>query len=68
MSDSLKVATIALLDKLDKIQEAIQGIFMLAYSHGVEYDGPNWQKEYAECRTLTNTTSKIKREEDGKEI
>ena len=57
MSDALKMhyAMVELLDKLDVVEKAISGMFVLAHVHGMPYNGPNYKEEYDLCRTLTGT-------------
>lgn len=51
-------ATVALLDKLDVVEKAISGIFVLAHVHGISYTGPNYKEEYDRCREWTGTKRK----------
>ncbi len=58
MSDKLKEATIALLDKMDELDSALTNAFLLASIHGHKYVGSNWVEEYDRCRRLTGTKKK----------
>ena len=60
MNDTLKMhdAIVVLLDKLDVVEKAISGVFVLSYVHGMPYNGPNYKEEYDRCRELTGTTKK----------
>ena len=51
-------ATVALLDKLDVIEKASGGVFILAHIHGMAYNGPDYKEEYDRCREWTGTKRK----------
>lgn len=52
----LQAAMVTLLDKLDVVEKAISGVFVLAHIHNMPYSGPNYKEEYDRCRELTGTT------------
>ena len=52
----LHEALVALLNKLDVVEKAISGVFVLAHVHGMPYSGPNYNEEYDRGRELPGTT------------
>ena len=43
-----------LVDKLDTIDKAVTGVFVMAKIHGCEYSGPNYGEELKAARKVLN--------------
>ena len=42
----------ALVKKLEEIGKATEGVFTMAWAHGMEYKGPNYGEELAAAKKL----------------
>ena len=42
----------ALLDRLDEVHKASQDVYVVAFIHGVRYDGPTWNEQADKLREL----------------
>jgi len=48
----LEMALRALVKKLEEISKATEGIFTMAWAHGMEYKGPNYGEELTAAKKL----------------
>jgi len=43
--EEVKKAAEQLLEKLDKVEKALEPLYFLGWSHGMEYKGPTYKEE-----------------------